>query len=173
MAFNKTTLRTDIITFLKEMTNNGYFLPVSGGAVSFKWYEHNVRPKKEDCKGRNLIYAYCDGRTNSITANNTNQISQNVVIGILRPDIQIMGVTQISFDNTWSALQTNFASDKMRVRWDNISAVMGFDAPFTYGDLGILDIRSYGGDKPTEIGNCGALRYEMLLEIKFNFNQNL
>lgn len=175
MSFTKTTLRTDVMTFLKEMTNNTYFLPFSGGSASFKWYENYTRPTKEDCKGRNLIYAYIDGRTNAITANNTNEVAQNVVIGILRPDtsMQVQGVTQAVFDNTWSQLQTQFAPDKMRVLWDSVPPVMGFSAPFTFGDLGILNIRSYGGDRPFEIGKCGALRYEMLLEIKFNFNQKL
>ena len=175
MAFLKTTLRNDIIRFVKEMTNNSYFLPFSGGAAAFKWYEFEVRPTKEDCKGRNLIYAYVDGRSDTITSNTTEQTSQNVVIGIMRPDTntQVLGVSQTVFNNTWSQLQTWFSSSKMRVKWSGIPAVMGTSAPFTYGDLGILDIRNFGGDRPSEVGKCGALRYEMLLEIKFNFNQNL
>jgi hypothetical protein len=166
MSFNKTTLRSDIRRFMIEMTDNQYFL---NGA--FQLFTNTMRPTHTDCSNRNLFYCYNDGYNSVITSNNTNEATATVVIGILKSELEVMGVTQAVFDDTWSRLQANLSRDKMRVNWDGIPPVMGVSAPFTYGDLGILDIRNYA-NKTAQMSR-NSLRYEMIVEIKFNFNQNL
>lgn len=174
--FNKLLLRTQIVTFLKQLTNNIYFLPQNPVSNSYQpaflWYDKNVRPTKADCAGKNLVYAYVDGRVDTATSNTTNQSAVRVRIGVLRSEQEIMGVTSEVFDNTWSRFQTYLSQNQMRTNFVDIDPVLGLSPPFTYGDFGIYNIRNFGGDSPTEIGKCGALRYEMILEFIFDFNNN-
>jgi hypothetical protein len=166
--FNRTTLRTDIRQFFKELTANSFFQSPN----QFVFYDKNTRPTKEECVMRNLIYAYADGRTQDEVDNCRNEVTQLVRFGILRPEVEIMGVTQDVFDNTFSKCQTYFSQNVMRWLWENVPDVLGKSAPFCYGNFGICSIRNFGGDKPTEIGKCGAIRYEMTIELKFTFISN-
>ena len=156
-----TQYRKQVIDIVKEVINTkdvlGTTLP---NAITWK----NYRITNDDCKNTNVMYLYHNGRSETLQAVDVSNFSFNLILGFVKPDNEMFGITEEIFDEIWAQISISFTERGMLKQFTRQD-----DTRFCVGDYGVSTMRMSGGNNPIRFGKCGGRRVESILTISFNF----